>query len=97
MTLQAARQEVGIVVNASLDKTITVLVQRKVKHPLYKKILKRTTKILVHDGKNECSKGDEVTIYGGELTKLEILLKNMISTPYSILTGITPRVERIYK
>ena len=62
MTLQATRQEVGIVVNASLDKTITVLVQRKVKHPLYKKILKRSTKILVHDDENECSKGDEVTI-----------------------------------
>ena len=42
-------------------------------------------------------KGDEVTVYGGELTKLEILLKNMISTPYSILTGITSRVERLYE
>ena len=62
MTLQVTRQEVGIVVNASLDKTITVLVQRKVKHPLYKKIQKRSTKILVHDDENECSKGDEVTI-----------------------------------
>ena len=41
-------------------------------------------------------KGDKVIIYGGELTKLEILLKGMISTPYSILTGITSRVKRIY-
>ena len=41
-------------------------------------------------------KGDKVTVYGGELTRLEILLKNMISTPYSILTGITSRVKRIY-
>ena len=62
MSIQATRQEVGIVVNASLDKTITVLVQRKVKHPLYKKILKRTTKLLVHDEENECSEGDEVNI-----------------------------------
>ena len=41
-------------------------------------------------------KGDKVIVYGGELTKLEIILKNMISTPYSILTGITSRVKRIY-
>ena len=41
-------------------------------------------------------KGDKVTVYGGELTKLEVLLKDMISTPYSILTGITSRVKRIY-
>ncbi len=47
------------------------------------------------DGIN-IKKGDRVTIYGGKLTKLEIILKNMISTPYSILTGITSRVKRIY-
>lgn len=47
------------------------------------------------DGIN-IKKGDKVTIYGGKLTKLEIILKNMISTPYSILTGITSRVKRIY-
>ena len=45
----------------------------------------------------DIKKGDKITVYGGELTKLEILLKNMISTPYSILTGITSRVKRIYK
>ena len=45
----------------------------------------------------DIEKGDEVIVYGGELTRLEILLKNMTSTPYSILTGITPRVERIYE
>ena len=47
------------------------------------------------DGIN-IKKGDRVTIYGGKLTKLEIILKNMISTPYSILTGITSRVKRVY-
>ena len=41
-------------------------------------------------------KGDKVTVYGGELTRLETLLKNKVSTPYSILTGITSRVKRIY-
>ena len=47
------------------------------------------------DGMN-IKKGDKVIIYGGELTRLEILLKNMISTPYSIFTGITSRVKRVY-
>ena len=42
-------------------------------------------------------KGDKVTIYGGALTRLELILNDMISTPYTILTGITPRVKRIYK
>ena len=47
------------------------------------------------DGMN-IQKGDKVIVYGGKLTRLEILLKNMISTPYSILTGITSRVKRVY-
>ena len=47
------------------------------------------------DGIN-IKKGDMVTIYGGDLTKLEFILKNMINTPYSILTGITFRVKRVY-
>ena len=41
-------------------------------------------------------RGDKVTVYGGKLTRLETLLKNRVSTPYSILTGITSRVKRIY-
>ena len=44
----------------------------------------------------DIKKGDMVTVYGGKLTKLEIILKNKINTPYSILTGITSRVKRIY-
>ena len=44
----------------------------------------------------DLKKGDKVIIYGGELTRLEKVLKNMESTPYSILTGITSRVKRIY-
>ena len=47
------------------------------------------------DGTN-IKKGDKVTVFGGEITRLEIILQNMISTPYSILTGITSRVKRIY-
>jgi len=44
----------------------------------------------------DIKKGDKVTVYGGKLTRLETLLKNRVSTPYSILTGITSRVKRIY-
>ncbi len=45
-----------------MDKTITVNVERKVKHPLYGKFLKKTTKFHAHDEKNECSIGDTVKI-----------------------------------
>ena len=47
------------------------------------------------DGTN-IKKGDMIIIYGGKLTKLEIILKNKINTPYSILTRITSRVKRVY-
>tara|TARA_X000000368_G_scaffold370137_1_gene319080 strand:- start:1906 stop:2169 length:264 start_codon:yes stop_codon:yes gene_type:complete len=56
------RQELGRVLSSSRDKTITVLVERKVKHPMYKKILRRSTKIHAHDENNESGKGDLVTI-----------------------------------
>lgn len=45
-----------------MDKTITVSVERKVKHPIYGKFLKKTTKFMAHDEKNECSIGDTVKI-----------------------------------
>ena len=56
------RQESGRVLSSSRDKTITVLIERKVKHPMYKKILRRSTKIHAHDENNESVKGDLVTI-----------------------------------
>ena len=62
MTKQLNKREVGIVVSASRDKTITVLVERKVKHPLYKKILRRSTKLQAHDEDNKCKEGDLVTV-----------------------------------
>ena len=62
MIEQIKRQKTGVVVSSSRDKTITVLVERKVKHPLYKKILRRSTKLHAHDEANECSDGDLVTI-----------------------------------
>jgi small subunit ribosomal protein S17 len=45
-----------------MDKSITVSVERKVKHPIYGKFLKKTTKFMAHDEKNECSIGDVVKI-----------------------------------
>ena len=56
------RQESGRVLSSSRDKTITVLIERKVKHPMYNKILRRSTKIHAHDENNESGKGDLVTI-----------------------------------
>jgi small subunit ribosomal protein S17 len=45
-----------------MDKTVTVAVERKVKHPIYGKFVKKTTKFHAHDEKNECSIGDTVKI-----------------------------------
>ncbi len=53
---------VGIVSSNKMDKTITVKVERKVKHPLYGKFIKKTTGFHAHDEKNECSIGDIVKI-----------------------------------
>lgn len=52
----------GIVVSDKMDKTIVVAVKDSVKHPLYKKIIKRTVKFKAHDENNECGIGDRVTI-----------------------------------
>ena len=62
MTKKNIRQITGLVVSSKRDKTITVLVERKVKHPIYKKIVRRSTKLQAHDEANECSEGDIVTI-----------------------------------
>jgi small subunit ribosomal protein S17 len=52
----------GTVVSDKMDKTIVVAVKDSVRHPLYKKIIKRTVKFKAHDEKNECGIGDRVTI-----------------------------------
>ena len=52
----------GTVVSNSRDKTIAVLVERKVRHPIYKKYIKRSTKVHAHDAKNECALGDVVRV-----------------------------------
>ena len=52
----------GVVVSDKMDKTIVVAVKDNVKHPLYKKIMKRTVKFKAHDENNECGIGDRVMI-----------------------------------
>ena len=56
------RAVTGKVVSNKMDKTITVMVERKVKHPVYGKYIKRSTKLHAHDASNECNEGDIVTV-----------------------------------
>ena len=58
----AKRTLVGQVVSDKMDKTMTVLVERRVKHPLYKKYIRRSTKLHAHDEENACKVGDLVSI-----------------------------------
>jgi small subunit ribosomal protein S17 len=52
----------GTVISSKMDKTISVRIQRTVKHPLYGKYIRRSTKVMAHDEINECNEGDVVTI-----------------------------------
>ena len=56
------KTRVGVVVSDKMDKTITVAVKYRVRHPLYGKIMNRTTKIKAHDEMNECAIGDTVRV-----------------------------------
>ncbi|MBO5074708.1 MAG: 30S ribosomal protein S17 [Bacteroidales bacterium] len=56
------KERIGVVVSNKMDKSIVVAVERKEKHPMYGKFVKKTTKFVAHDEKNECSKGDTVRI-----------------------------------
>lgn len=56
------KTRIGKVVSDKMDKTIVVAVETSVKHPLYKKIIKRTYKLKAHDEKNECVVGDKVKV-----------------------------------
>ena len=56
------KERQGVVVSNKMDKTVVVAVERKEKHPLYGKFVKKTTKFVAHDEKNECGEGDIVLI-----------------------------------
>jgi small subunit ribosomal protein S17 len=56
------RTIVGRVVSDKMENTVSVAVERLIKHPVYGKFIRRTTKVLAHDAANECKTGDRVTI-----------------------------------
>ena len=56
------KERIGIVVSNKMNKSISVMVERKVMHPKYGKFVKRSTKFMAHDEKNECRMGDTVRI-----------------------------------
>ena len=62
MERQLRRTRTGLVVSNKMDKSVVVSVERKVKHPIYGKFVKKTTKFMAHDEKNECGIGDTVLI-----------------------------------
>jgi small subunit ribosomal protein S17 len=61
-TKKTGNQVVGVVVSNKADKTITVLVERRERHPLYGKYVRKSTKLYAHDEANQCKEGDTVSI-----------------------------------
>ena len=61
-TVAVSRSKVGRVVSDKAQKTVTVMLERQVKHPLYGKYIKRSTKVQAHDEENSCTEGDLVRI-----------------------------------
>jgi small subunit ribosomal protein S17 len=56
------KERIGLVVSNKMDKSIVVEIERKEKHPIYGKFVKKTTKFTAHDEKNDCNEGDTVRI-----------------------------------
>ena len=56
------KERIGVVTSNKMEKTIVVMVERKVKHPLYGKFIKKATKFIAHDQENTCNEGDTVKI-----------------------------------
>ena len=61
-TTETARTVTGKVVSNKMDKSATVMIERKVKHPVYGKYIRRSTKLHIHDAENACQEGDTVVI-----------------------------------
>ncbi len=61
-TRKIRKERTGLVVSDKMDKSIVVIVERKVKHPMYGKFVKKTSKFIAHDEKNESNTGDTVRI-----------------------------------
>ncbi len=60
--VKVKRTVTGVVTSNKMDKTITVMIERVVKHPVYGKYIKRSSKVHAHDEKNECNMGDTVEV-----------------------------------
>lgn len=58
----ARKERIGVVISDRMDKTILVAVQRQIKHPIYGKFIKKTTKLMAHDERNDAKRGDSVRI-----------------------------------
>lgn len=58
----ARKERIGIVQSAKMDKTITIVIKRQVKHPMYGKYLKRSSTLMVHDENNDAGEGDTVRV-----------------------------------
>ena len=56
------KERIGIVASNKMDKSIVVSIERRVKHPLYGKFVKKTSRFVAHDEKNSCNEGDTVRI-----------------------------------
>ena len=56
------KERIGVVLSNKMNKSITVMVERKVKHPLYQKFVKKSSSFIVHDEENQCNEGDIVKI-----------------------------------
>jgi small subunit ribosomal protein S17 len=61
-TRKIRKERTGLVVSDKMDKSIVIIVERKVKHPMYGKFVKKTSKFIAHDEKNESNTGDTVRI-----------------------------------
>jgi small subunit ribosomal protein S17 len=62
ITRSLRKERIGLVTSNKMEKSITVQVERRVKHPMYKKFVKKTTRFSAHDENNECNIGDTVRI-----------------------------------
>ena len=61
-TRKTRRERVGVVVSNSMEKSITISVKQKIKHPIYGKFVNKTTRFMAHDEQNTCQVGDTVKI-----------------------------------
>lgn len=60
--LKNKKTRIGLVTSVKMDKSITVSIERKLRHPIYGKFVKKSKKLVAHDEKNECNEGDLVKI-----------------------------------